>query len=513
MFKLEALLDYDQIILQCHDNPDPDAIGSAFALYCFLADKGKDAQIVYSGFSAVQKANLVLMADALRIPLRYISRDSDEAATANGQSSLLVTVDCQYGAGNVKKLASDHVAVIDHHIPEIAEPPLCDIRPHLGSCSTLVWRLLLDAGFSFKDHIDAGTALYYGLYTDTNCLAEIVHPLDMDLRDSIKYDPGLMKRLKNSNLSMGDLTIAGKTLNTHWIFKDTRSAIFEAEPCDPNILGFTSDLALQVDDIDACVVFCSVSGGIKLSVRSCVRETMANELAARLCEGVGSGGGHKDKAGGFISGEKLRDMGVSPPEFLKDRFSRYYGEYDLIYSDKLELDLNSLERYRKKPIPIGFARSAEVFPSGAELIIRTIEGDTYAAADPDIYIMVGIQQEVWPIKREKFEASYRVLDAEYVPDEQFWGENHYQPTIKDRVLGESVSLIPHIRPCVPTGVSSIYAKALDRRTKVFTSWNREGYMFGDVGDYLAVRGDDSGDAYVIKESIFRKTYERSDERG
>jgi hypothetical protein len=31
-------------------------------------------------------------------------------------------------------------------------------------------------------------------------------------------------------------------------------------------------------------------------------------------------------------------------------------------------------------------------------------------------------------------------------------------------------------------------------------------MFGDVGDYLAVRGDDSGDAYVIEKSIFDKTY-------
>ena len=506
MFNLDSLLDYDNITLQCHDDPDPDAIGSAFALYAYLKEQGKKAQIIYSGFSEIRKANLILMAEKLHIPLRYINRGSDETILKSSGKTLLVTVDCQYGAGNVYKFAADEIAIVDHHVREISEPRLCDIRPYLGSCSTLVWQLLRDVYFSFKDHPDVCTALYYGLYTDTNNLAEIVHPLDMDLRDSIKYDAGLMKQLKNSNLSMDDLTIAGRTLTTHWIFKDTRSAIFEAEPCDPNILGFTSDLALQVDNIDACVVFCNVSGGVKLSVRSCIRETMANELAARLCEGVGSGGGHKDKAGGFLSGDKLRDMGVSTSAFLKERFMQYYGEYDLVYSDRLDLDLDKLDRYKKKEIAIGFARSVDIFPAGTELIVRTIEGDTYITADLNQFIMIGIQQEIWPIKQEKFRASYRELDGPYAPDERFWGENHYTPTVKDKVQGDAVSLLPYARPCIPSGESFIYVKKLDKRTKVFTVWNQEGYMFGDVGDYLAVRGDDPGDAYVIEKSIFEKTY-------
>jgi len=508
MFELKKLLNYDRIVLQCHDNPDPDAIASAFALYRFLTGNGKDAQIIYSGFSEIRKANLLLMTQELNIPLRYIGKDAGFQVIADGKKTILVTVDCQYGAGNVKMIAAPEYAVLDHHIQEMAEPALCEIKPFLGSCSTLVWKLLFDYGFAFKDHLDVSTALYYGLYTDTNSLSEIVHPLDMDLRDSLKYDTGLMKRLKNSNLSIEDLNIAGKTLITHWIFKDTRSAVFEADPCDPNILGFTGDLALQVDDIDACVVFCLVNGGVKLSVRSCVRETMANELAARICEGVGSGGGHKDKAGGFISGEKLRETGLSPAEFLKGRLALYYGEYDLVYSDSLSLDLNALPRYRKKEIPIGFAVSSDIFPAGTEMAVRTIEGDTFIAADPDIYIMIGICQEIWPIRREKFAASYRVLDGPYEPEKRLLAENHYEPTVKDRIQGEAVSLLPFARSCIPTGESLIYAKKLEKRTKVFTSWNLEGYMFGDAGDYLAIRGDDKNDVYVIEKNIFGETYQK-----
>ena len=507
MFNLNKLLAYDHIIIQCHDNPDPDAIASAFALYEFLKQFDKDAQIVHSGFSEIQKTNLLLMTEELKIPLRYISKNTNEDIFETSEKNIIVTVDCQYGAGNVKKLSADEIAIIDHHIKEVDEPSLCDIRPFLGSCSTLMWRLLCEAGFDFKNHLDAATALYYGLYTDTNSLSEIMHPLDMDLRDSIKFDSGLMRKLKNSNLSMEDLAIAGNTLNNHKISEHKRFAVFEAKPCDPNILGFISDLALQVDNIDVCVVFCKVSGGLKLSVRSCVREIMANELAEKICRGIGSGGGHKDKAGAFISLDKFDEYdAANPSDFLMKRLAQYYNEYDLIYCGSLNVDVNKLEKYSKNAIPIGFVRSVDVFPVGTELIIRTLEGDTHVSSDPDIYIMIGIFQEVWPIKRAKFETSYRALDGSYRQDERFRNENQYVPTVKDRIQGEAISLLPFIRPCVPTGESMIYAKKLDRCTKVFTTWNLEAYMFGDIGDYLAIRGDDTNDAYVIEESIFHKTY-------
>jgi phosphoglycolate phosphatase len=495
------------VVIQCHDDPDPDAIASAFALYTFLSEQGRDVQIVYGGFSEIQKTNLLLMAVELKIPLKFIKYDDNSPIFEGNGKNILITVDCQYGIGNVKKFAADEVAIIDHHVKESSVPSLSDIRPFLGSCSTIMWHLLYNAGFDFKNHLDVGTALYYGLYTDTNSLSEIMHPLDKDLRDNIKYDSGLIKKLKNSNLSIGDLTIAANTLNNRRICEKINSAVFEAEPCDPNILGFTSDLALQVDNIDVCIVYCRLNGGLKLSVRSCVREVMANELVERICQGIGSGGGHNSKAGGFISMDMLEEDGAAiPSDFLLERLTQYFAEYDHIYGDRLKMDTNKLAKYRKKAIPIGFVRSIDVFPIGTELLIRTLEGDTHVMADPDIYIMIGIDQGAWPIKRVKFEASYRELDSPYKQDEQFKCENGYEPTVKDRIQSEAKSLLPFVRSCVPTGESIIYAIKLERRTKVFTPWNLEGYMFGGIGDYLEIRSDDIKDAYVIEESIFHKTY-------
>ena len=37
---LDELLGYDHVTIQCHDNPDADAIASGYGLYCFFRDKG-----------------------------------------------------------------------------------------------------------------------------------------------------------------------------------------------------------------------------------------------------------------------------------------------------------------------------------------------------------------------------------------------------------------------------------------------------------------------------------------
>ena len=58
---LKELLKYNEIIIQCHDIPDADAIGSGFALYSFFKEKGKQVRLIYSGRAKVTKSNLVIL--------------------------------------------------------------------------------------------------------------------------------------------------------------------------------------------------------------------------------------------------------------------------------------------------------------------------------------------------------------------------------------------------------------------------------------------------------------------
>ena len=175
---------YDSVTIQCHDNPDADAIASGFGLLCYFLKKGKKACLVYSGRRPVSKSNLVLMIEKLDIPITYIKPSIGQPYQVEG---LLVTVDCQYGAGNVTGIVAEHVAIIDHHQVEIDTVEDALILPALGSCSTLVWKLLKEQEFDFDDVPNLGTALYYGLFTDTNQMSEIRHPLDMDMWEDVAY--------------------------------------------------------------------------------------------------------------------------------------------------------------------------------------------------------------------------------------------------------------------------------------------------------------------------------------
>lgn len=492
--QLRNLLEFDNIVIQCHDNPDADAIASGFGVYRYFKNHGKKVRFIYGGRFKIQKSNLALMVSELNIPIEYMTKLEEP--------ELLVTVDCQYGEGNVAHFPAKNVAVIDHHRVSKDLPALSEVRSNLGACATVVRELLRNEGVDINEDKTLATALYYGLLTDTNNFTEISHPLDKDLRDDAQFDSALVTRFRNANLSLEEVEIAGSAL-MGYEYDDTHSfAIVEAKPCDPNILGIISDMMREVDAVDTCLVYSVLPFGVKISIRSCVKEVKASELAEYITADIGSGGGHLEKAGGFIqldllSGAQKDDIGG----FLKSRLREYFENSQIIYTSEYEVDLTDAQIYRKKKIPVGFVKTTDIFEPGTEISVRTLEGDLDIVAQDDVYIMIGIKGEVYPSKKEKFEMKYKVLEEPYV----FEGE--YAPTVKDLSEGQNFSLLPYARACVDSGESYIYVKQLDHRVKLFTEWDDK-YMLGKVGDYLAVRKEDYHDIYVIEKNIFRKTYER-----
>ena len=193
---LSDLLQFNPITIQCHDNPDADALAAAFGLYKFFKSKGKTVRMVYSGRFEIQKANLCLMKNKLALPIEYIPVEEKEKI-----QGLLITVDCQYGAGNVTRLEADAVAIIDHHQIEITDQPMSRIDPRFDSCATLVWCMLKEEQYPVEDDMVLCTALYYGLYTDTNQLSELSNPLDMDMRDGLEYNKSFITHMEHQSES------------------------------------------------------------------------------------------------------------------------------------------------------------------------------------------------------------------------------------------------------------------------------------------------------------------------
>lgn len=495
--KLSDLLTFDEILIQCHDDPDADAIASGFALLTWLKENNKDAKLIYSGRGEITKPNLLMMIRELRIPIDYVE-------SMDYFDGLLVTVDCQYGAGNVRKFDARHVAIIDHQQQEVYDVALAEFRSFLASCSTLIWDMLKDEGYDVNNHPEVSTALWFGLYCDSNGFSELNHPLHLDMRDSLVVDKNLIRRLKYSNLTLADLETAGMALLRTSYNRKNRFAVIITNPCDPNLLGYISDLVHQVDAIDVCVVYNEINNGIKYSVRSSSPEIMANELAAWIAGDMGSGGGHAEKAGGFISNTKFEEKhpNINADEYMLSIISEYYSSFDIVYADRYEINPSEMKCYRKLPVTCGYVKSSDVLPKGTPMLVRTLKGDyDDLVAGDDLYLLIGIKGEVSPIAGKILERNYIMYD------EPFDLETQYFPSVRNKITGERINLKTVARKCVSTGEAKILAKPVTRPTKVFTMWDSDTYMLAKPGDYLAARSENLHDIYIISSDIFGQIYE------
>lgn len=518
--KLKELLAFNDIVIQCHNDPDADAIASGYGVLLYLQKHGKKARLIYGG-APIQKANLVLMITELGIPIEHVE-------SLEQKPDLLLTVDCQYGEKNVRQFSAADIAVIDHHMVRNADllPPLRDIRSNYGACSVIIWDLLCQEDFPLSANRNLSTALYYGLFMDTNRMQELRHPMDRDLRDSLEdvCDQGKLFRFQNCNLSLTELRLTGQALSGYDYCEYSPGhgfAIVGAEECDPNVLGIISDMLVEVDIIDVCVVYCMQATGVKLSVRSCVRETKSNELAGFLAQGLGNGGGHIRKAGGFLekdalSAEYRRLYGYSPTQLkmgarriISARMEQYFLNQDVIYPGRSDApDLSCEPLYQKKRLTIGYVRATDIYPAGTLVEVRMLEGDQSFSTEEDTYFVIGAEGEVYINKEAVFQANNEAVDAPY----QFQGE--YTPHIHKAVRMQgldaqepaSKSLKDYARACVTRPGRRIHARRLERITKVVLSWS-DSYLLGLPGDYLAAREDDLTDMYIIKQNIFEKTYE------
>ncbi len=316
--KLRSLERFNQIVIQVHDNPDADAVGSGYAIYKYFQEKGKDVRLIYSGQNKIKKSNMLLMIEDLHIPLEYVvSLDKPE---------LLLTVDCQYEEGNVTYFQAENVATIDHHNTGEVSDDMAEIRSQLVSCATICYDMLKEEGFDVNKDEDIATALFYGLFMDSNELSEIRHPLEREMLDELKYNEQFITKFSHANFTLEEMETAGLAMLRYSFDEKKRLAIINSKPCDPNILGIIGDFVLQVDSIDVCIIFNECHDGYKLSVRSCIPQVPANDLAAHIGGEVGNGGGHLNKAGGFISSKRFinryDDMNIDA--YVHSRVESFY---------------------------------------------------------------------------------------------------------------------------------------------------------------------------------------------
>jgi len=287
----------DEVFLQPHNVPDPDAIASCAGLQYLLAERGIEAKIVYD--RELEKTDAIMMLEVFGISMIPVSR-----AETLDERDWTVLVDVQKGTSNVTDLVTEEVAVIDHH--ELGSDRTCafsDIRPGVGACSSIV------ASWFFENRIEpparVAGALVFGIMKDTENLVRGVSELDIEMLYRLfgHYDPSSLRKLNGNQLTMADLRHYADAFSTVETYGEL--GFMRLDCSDDSLLGSASDIVLSLDTVKVAVSWSVRDRGIKLSVRSEIPEAPASDCVRAIVAGLGVGGGHAHMAGGFIPLDRL----------------------------------------------------------------------------------------------------------------------------------------------------------------------------------------------------------------
>ncbi|HHU52040.1 MAG TPA: hypothetical protein GXZ36_09505 [Firmicutes bacterium] len=493
-----VVMNYRKAFIQTHNNPDADAIASAWGMKKLIESFGGEAEIIYAGSTSF-KPNITNMINKYRIQMRLI-----DSTFAISNDEVLIIVDGQYRAGNVSLVNTDHVIAIDHHLEDGVWNYLYkDIQPRIGACATLVFNYLKHYGVMIDQ--DLATVLYFGILVDTDMFTGQMTMIDRDTRRELEtlYDQKAIDYLRLSSLSFDDLKIYA-----NGILKAERydNIIFSLiEECDDNLLGHISDLFSEIYGIDIVVVYSPRWDGYKLSIRSYHDYLTAEELVKDLTSTVGTGGGHQNKAGGYIFKEKYDKLFSQVPvgTFIRKKIVAYTSKVKLLTVGKdnpfTVYGRDKFIKVKKKQVYFRYIKISDYFTE--DVTIKTLEGLVTATVEDRV--IIGAHNEIYPISTDLFAKKYIEIKEEvaclsdrYIDD--------YGITVQSdhKLLRITKENINECGICLTVDQTIVDAMRLEERVKVRTHW---GDFLAKKGDYLLV--NDLNDYYICDEEIFNQTYE------
>ena len=262
------------------------------------------------------------------------------------------------------------------------------------------------------------------------------------------------------------------------------------------MLGLISDFLLQVAGVNTCVVYNEDSGGYKFSVRSCIREVNASELSDYLSEGIGSGGGHVEKAGGYISMKLYEEKypTLHSEAYFNNRMTQYFDNFEIVYAKERKFPVTEGKKYRRRKELLACLEAADLAELGNVVSIRTEDGTMDIDTRQDRYFTLERTGELHPVPAERF---HRILELCELPlPEEYCSHMGYIPRVKDGRDGSNHLLTEYVRMSMPADAFCIYALELKRGVKIFPIWDEDTYMTGRAGDYLVASEDDLHNMFI-----------------
>lgn len=282
-------------LVLAHDNPDPDALASAFAFQAVLQQAvGINAQVGFGGvIGRAENRAMVKVLGLTPVPLSTLHLEEFDCCAL---------VDAQPGTGN-SSLPEELplLAVVDHHPPRssVSEVPHLDIRPGYGATATLMTEYAVSCGVQLSPQL--ATALFYAIRSETQDLGrESAEP------DRLAY----FYLLERADMrAVADIQRARVPLE---YFRAFRTAIDRAEVVGnvvlselgtvgaADIVAEIADFLLRLQEVEWACCIGRHENNLIVSLRTSDPDAHAGKLIRGAVAGLGTAGGHGTMAGGQV---------------------------------------------------------------------------------------------------------------------------------------------------------------------------------------------------------------------
>ncbi len=290
-----AFRDTSSAVILTHDNPDPDALASAFALRLLLEGRcDTEARVAFSGLlGRAENRAMVQVLNLAPEPLSTLDLTAEPA---------FALVDTQPGTGNNSWIVEwPLVAVFDHH-PLKFDPDsvvFADIRQHYGATATMMLEYLDAAHLELPTYL--ATALFYAIRSETLDLGREAGDADraayfrlLEQADMVSVARIQRARVPREYFSAFHQAIEQAVVYDKVVMTDLQGV------ATPDIVAEIADFLLRLQGTEWSCCMGQHRSDLVVSLRTTDPFAHAGRLIRRIVDGLGTAGGHGTMAGGQV---------------------------------------------------------------------------------------------------------------------------------------------------------------------------------------------------------------------
>jgi nanoRNase/pAp phosphatase (c-di-AMP/oligoRNAs hydrolase) len=289
--------DAGRVLILLHNDPDPDALAAGLAMRNVLR-RTKTTAII-GALQGVTRPENQRMVDMLDIKFEIITPEQF------ADFERIVTVDVQphYFGGLLPRVD----LVVDHHPEQTGYNAVFkDIRSEYGSTCTILTEHLRAVDIDISER--TATAMLYAIKSDTLFFSRHTNRVDLEAFTYLYplADAALIRKMEGAEITVERLEYVTRALHT----SSHRNQVFSAflgETAREDLIPYTADFFLQLEDVKWTMVAGVVGGQFILSVRNLGYTRNAGEFVKKYFNDIGSAGGHRAMAKAVVPITKFRE--------------------------------------------------------------------------------------------------------------------------------------------------------------------------------------------------------------